>query len=114
MGGPNRGQYSVDNLVHLISVIDTSDRSVGSLFEGVILAELQAVSGRYYLPWTNGEPSQGSVWGQYLDSLASVEGPLARLDSAAGRLARSTGSTSKISFVVMIPYPDPQVGPTTF
>jgi len=114
MGGPRRGQYSVDNLEHLIAVIDPSDRAVGPLFDGVILTEFQAVSGRYFMPWTNGEPSHGSDWEQYLDSLSSAAGPLSRLDSAAGLLNRATGAGHKISIVVMVPYPDVKSGAQSF
>ncbi len=100
-GGPKRPAYSIDDLRRLISVVDSTGRSVGPLCDGVILTEYLAVSGRYYMPWTNGRPSQGSDWDQYLDSLSAPDGILTRLDSAAAR-----AGVNPVSFTVMVPYPD--------
>ena len=97
-GGPNRPAYTVDDLLHLTSVVDTAGRPVGPLCDGVILTEFHAVSGRYYMPWPNGQPSTGADWERYIDSVTSPTGVIFRLDSAAVR--------SKVSFVVMVPYPD--------
>lgn len=60
------------------------------------------MSGRYYMPWPNGHPSQGSDWELYLDSLTGPIGAVTRLDSAAASL----GPGSKVSITVMVPYPD--------
>src|SRR5436190_10669359 len=97
-GGPRRPAYTVDDLLHLTTVVDTAGRPVGPLCDGVILTEFLAVSGRYYMPWTNGQPSTGADWELYTDSVTSRTGPIMRLDSAATR--------GRVSFVVMVPYPD--------
>lgn len=99
-GGPNRPAYRVDDLLHLITVVDTNGRSVGQLCDGVIFTEFKAVSGRFYLPLPNQLASEGSDWSLYIDSLTARRGALTRLDSAAAQAA------TKISFVVMVPYPD--------
>jgi hypothetical protein len=101
-GGSNRSQYSINNLLDLIAIIDTSGRAVGPLCDGVILTEFRAVSGRYYMPWPNGQPSEGVDWEVYLDSLTAPTGILTRLDAAAGTLGRA----AKVSVTVMVPYPD--------
>ena len=100
-GGPKRPAYSVDDLRHLLSVVDTADRSVGPLCDGVILTEYQAVSGRYYMPWQNGRLADGPDWTQYVDSLVKPAGILTRLDSAVAR-----AGLKQVSFTVMVPYPD--------
>jgi hypothetical protein len=66
------------------------------------------------MPWTNAQPSNGSDWEQYLDSLSDAAGPLTRLDSAAGLVNRATGSSQKTSIVVMVPYPDERSGTQLF
>lgn len=96
-GGSNRPAYTVDDLRHLTTVVDNADRSIAPLCDGVILTEFQAVSGRYYMPWTNGQPSTGTDWELYVDSVTSRVGPIPRLDSAA---------TTETAFVIMVPYPD--------
>jgi hypothetical protein len=75
---------------------------MGPLCDGVILTEYLAVSGRYYMPWVNGPPSQGDDWDRYLDSLTAPGGILTRLDSAAAH-----AGVGPVSFTVMVPYPDP-------
>ena len=100
-GGPKRPAYTVDDLRHLLSVVDTADRSVGQLCDGVILTEYQALSGRYYMPWSNGQHATGADWDQYLDSLVAPAGILTRLDSAATR-----AGAPRVWFTVMVPYPD--------
>lgn len=100
-GGPQRPAYTVDDLRHLLSVVDTNDRSIGPLCDAVILTEFVAVSGRYYMPWVNGEPSLGVDWELYLDSLTAQAGILTRLDAAA----RAAGLNT-VSIAVMVPYPD--------
>lgn len=100
-GGPKRPAYTVDDLRHLLSVVDSADRSVGPLCDGVILTEYQALSGRYYMPWPNGQHATGADWNQYLDSLVAPAGILTRLDSAAAR-----AGAQRVSFTVMVPYPD--------
>ena len=106
-GGPKRPAYTVDDLRRLLSVVDTTGRSVGPLCDGVILTEYQAVSGRYYMPWTNGTPATGADWTQYLDSIFAAGGPLSRLDSAAARLG-------PIRVAIMVPYPHPRVDTLRF
>jgi hypothetical protein len=72
------------------------------------MTEYMTVSGRYYMPWTNGVPSTGNDWTQYLDSLFAKGGPLARVDSAAGLVAAAVGDSSRrIGLSIMVPYPDP-------
>jgi hypothetical protein len=90
----------VDDLLHLTAVVDTAGHPVGPLCDGVIFTEFKAVSGRYYMPWPNQQPSEGADWTAYIDSLAAPRGALMRLDSAAAL----TGTN--VSFVVMVPYPD--------
>ena len=101
-GGPKRPAYTVDDLRHLLSVVDSTGRSTGPLCDGVILTEYQAVSGRYYMPWTNGTPATGEDWTRYLDSIFATGGPLTRLDSAAARVG-------SVSVAIMVPYPHSQV-----
>jgi hypothetical protein len=81
--------------------VDSTDRSIGRLCDGVILTEYQSVAGRYYMPWVDGEHAHGSDWDQYLDSLTVPGGILARLDSAAARVGAPV-----VWFTVMVPYPD--------
>ena len=99
-GGPKRPAYTVDDLLRLIAVVDTDGRPVSPLCNGVIFTEFIAVSGRFYMPAPNQQPSQGADWELYLDSLTSRTGALTRLDAAAAKLG------AKISFVAMVPYPD--------
>jgi uncharacterized protein DUF4855 len=68
------------------------------------LTEFQAVSGRYYMPWTNGTPSTQADWKEYVDSLFASGSALSRLDSAASTIKRI--SSRKIAVAVMVPYPD--------
>ena len=107
-GGPKRPAYTTDDFVHLISVVDTGGRPTGWLFDAVLFTEFQAASGRYYMPWVKGTPSMGEDWAVYLDSLFAPQGPLTRLDSAAGAVAAAAGTPlRRIGIAVMIPYPDP-------
>src|SRR5579872_2598493 len=60
----------------------------GPLFTGVIVLNLQAPSGRWFVPWSSlgkGAPATGSDWKDFLDQLSAPNGVLARLDSATGR-----------------------------
>lgn len=107
-GGPKRPAYTVDDLAHLITVVDTLGNSVGPLCDGAILLEFHAVSGRYYMPVADSEPSLGSDWTLYLDSLTAPAGPLTRLDSAAARGIPADSPVPTLSFAVMVPYPDPR------
>jgi uncharacterized protein DUF4855 len=100
-GGPKRPPYVVDDLVRLLSVVDTAGRSTGRLCDGVILTEYLAVSGRYYMPWLNGQLSRGSDWELYLDSLSAPGGILTRLEAAVVR-----AEVGRITIAVMVPYPD--------
>ena len=99
-GGPKRPAYTVDDLRHLLTVVDSADRSIGRLCDGVILTEYEATSGRYYMPWATGEHAIGADWDQYLDSLTAPSGILSRLDSAAA------AQVGPVWFTVMVPYPD--------
>ncbi len=105
-GGPNRPAYTVDDLVHLTAIVDTAGNPVGPLCDGAILLEFHAVSGRYYMPFPKGEPSLGSDWMLYLDSLMASAGPLTRLDSAVAREISAKSTNRSISVAVMVPYPD--------
>jgi hypothetical protein len=107
-GGPDRPAYTVDDLVHLTAIVDTAGNPVGPLCDGAILLEFHAVSGRYYMPFSNGKPSLGSDWTLYLDSLTAPAGPLTRLDAAAAREIAAKSTNRPISIAVMVPYPDPR------
>src|SRR5205807_10624056 len=105
-GGPQRPAYSVDDLVHLLAIVDTSGRPTGRLCDGAILLEFHATSGRYYTPWVAGTPADGADWSRYLDSLFQSRGPLVRLDSASAEIGRVLGDAHyRTSVVVMVPYP---------
>ena len=114
-GGPHRPAYTVDDLVHFVAVVDTSDRPVDWLCDGVLFLEIQATSGRSYQPRPNAAPSNGSDWTAYLDSLFANEGPVARLDSAAGVVARVAGAPGRaVAVAIMVPYPDPRADTIRF
>src|SRR5437879_9701502 len=68
-GGPHRPAYSVDDFVHLIGIIDTTDRPTGWLCDGAIFDEPYGVSGRSYVRLPAGSPSDGTDWKVYLDSV---------------------------------------------
>lgn len=110
-GGPHRPAYAVQDMVRLLAVVDTSGRPSGPLCNAVILTEYEAVSGRYYMPWTNGTPASGADWSQYIDSVLSRTGPLARLDSAA---ALVPSAHQKLSVAIMVPYPNPKADTLQF
>ena len=109
-GGPNRPAFAVDDLRRLLTVVDTSGRSIGPLCTGVILTEFVAGSGRYYMPWSNGAPATGADWTQYIDSIFAPAGPLARLDSTAAL----SQSSRKLDVAIMVPYPDPKTDTLRF
>jgi hypothetical protein len=111
-GGPNRPAYTVDDLLRLLTVVDTSGRSIGPLCNAVILTEFQAVSRRYYMPWQNGTPATGPDWNQYIDSVFAPRGPLARLDSAAALAARTPARPLDVA--IMVPYPSPKADTLRF
>jgi hypothetical protein len=104
-GGPQRPAYTVNDLVRLLAVVDTSGKPVAALCSSVILTEYQAVSGRYYMPWTNGTPANATDWSLHIDSVLTPFGPLSRLDSAAAQVVRELGG--KVSVAIMVPYPHP-------
>jgi hypothetical protein len=73
------------------------------LFSGVIFLGVQnAVAGRWYAPWANkSTPTRDATledWFAYVDTLATVNGPFARLDRAAARI-----DGRSVDIVVMIP-----------
>jgi uncharacterized protein DUF4855 len=106
-GGAKRPAYTVDDLVHLLAVVDTGGRPTGWLCDGVLFLEFRAVSGRFYMPSGTTPPSSGADWTTYLDSVFAGAGPMARLDSAAGIVARASGTAGRrASVALMIPYPD--------
>src|SRR6266581_1261893 len=88
-GGPHRPAYSVDDFVHLIGIVDTTDRPTGWLCDGAIFVEPYAVSGRSYVRVPTGSPSDGTDWKVYLDSVFAPMGPIARLDSAVQVLSQA-------------------------
>lgn len=105
-GGPQRPAYSVDDLIHLLAVVDTMGRPTGWLCDGAILLEFHAVSGRYFMPWVNGTAAGGEDWSAYLDSLFQRGGPLARLDTAAAAIGPALGTAGhRVGVVIMVPYP---------
>jgi uncharacterized protein DUF4855 len=107
-GGPQRPAYTVDDLIHLIGIVDTAGRPTGRWCDGALFTEFHAVSGRYYMPWVGGTPATGPDWLTYLDSLFSPGGPVARLDSAVAKIAAATGGAGEgLSVAIMIPYADP-------
>ena len=114
-GGPNRPAYSVDDFVHLIGVVDTTDRPAGWLCDGAIFLEPFAVSGRSYLRVPGRSPSEGVDWQVYLDSVFASRGPIARFDSAVELMSQVAGSLGRpYQFAIMIPYPDQKAGTIQF
>ncbi len=111
-GGPNRPAYAVDDFVRLLTVVDTSGRSIGPLCNAVILTEFKAVSGRYYLPVGNEPPASGVDWSQYIDSVFTRTGPLARLDSASTLAPRLPAR--RLDVAIMVPYPNPKADTLRF
>ncbi len=114
-GGPNRPAYSVDDFVHLIAVVDTTDRPTGWLCDGAIFLEAYAVSGRTYVRVPAGSPSNGADWMVYLDSVFAPMGPIARLDSAVRLVSQGAGPLGRpYQLSMMIPYPDQKAGTIQF
>lgn len=111
-GGTHRPAYAVDDLLHLLAVVDTSDRPTAPLCNSVIMTEFQAVSGRFYMPWTNGTPATGADWSLYIDSVFSTTGPLARLDSAAALAPHAPDR--RLPVAIMVPYPNPKADTLRF
>src|SRR5256886_371374 len=108
-GGPKRPAYSVEDLTHLLAVVDTAGKPTGWLCSGTIFLEFRAVSGRFYMPSGNAPPSSGEDWTAYLDSVFAPGGPIARLDAAAGAIDHAVGRVGRrVDVAVMIPYPDPR------
>ena len=108
-GGPKRPAYSVEDLTHLLAVVDTAGKPTGWLCSGTIFLEFRAVSGRFYMPSGNAPPSSGEDWTAYLDSVFAPGGPIARLDAAAGAIDHVVGTVGRrVDVAVMIPYPDPR------
>ena len=73
------------------------------LFSGVIFLGVQnAQAGKWYAPWANkSTPTRDATledWFTYIDTLAAVNGPFARLDRAAARI-----DGRSVDIVVMIP-----------
>jgi len=114
-GGPHRPAYTIDDLAHLLAVIDTSDHPVGWLSDGALFLEYWTVSGRYYMTWPNGAPSTNNDWTTYLDSLFAPRGPMTRLDSAAALVGTAVGTPGKrVGVAIMVPYPDPRADTLRF
>ena len=111
-GGPKRPAYTVDDLRHLLTIVNTAGGSVGPLCDAVILTEFRAVSGRSYMPSQNAKPATAEDWTQYLDSVVVAGGPLSRLDRAA-KIASPANHKYMIDVAIMIPYPDPSMGAST-
>ena len=107
-GGPSRPAYPVDDLVHLLAVVDSTDRPIGWLCDGVILTEFQAVSGRFYMPRPNVVPATGADWELYLDSVFAKQGPLYRIDKTVDSLDRALKTSGRrLAVAITIPYPNP-------
>jgi len=114
-GGPHRPAYSVDDFVHLIGIMDTTDRPTGWLCDGAIFLEPYAVSGRSYLRVPAKPPSDGADWTVYLDSVFAPMGPIARLDSAVQLVSLAAGALGRsYQLAIMIPYPDQKAGTVQF
>jgi hypothetical protein len=114
-GGPHRPAYSVDDFVHLIGTIDTTDRPTGWLSDGAIFLELYSVSGRAYVRFPAGSPGDGADWNVYLDSVFAPMGPIARLDSAVQLMSQAAGPLGRpYQLAMMIPYPDQKAGSIQF
>lgn len=114
-GGPHRPAYTVDDLIHVLAVVDSADRVTGRLCDGVLFLEYQTVSGRNYVPVPNGIPSTDDDWTIYLDSLFALRGPVERLDSAAKLVGLGTGTPDRsVAVAVMVPYPDPRADTLRF
>jgi len=108
-------RYTVDDFVHLIAAVDSADRPVGWLSTGIIFLNLYARSGRTFTTWIGGTPAAGTDWQEYLDSLTTRPGILARLDSAV-QLVEGTVRPLPGSFrvSVMVPYPEPRADSLRF
>src|SRR5690348_14497915 len=67
-GGPKRPKYTVDDYVHMISVVDTQGVPLGWLGTGVLYLEVWASSGRAFATWAEHPWANGSDWQTYLDT----------------------------------------------
>ena len=105
-GGWPRPAYSVGDLVHLVSVVDTGGKPRSWLCTGALLLELRATSGRNYYPLPDGPPADGDDWTKYLDSVFARTGPLVHLDSAVALVDAAVGTPGRrFAIAIMIPYP---------
>ena len=114
-GGAHRPAYSVDDFVHLIAIIDTTDRPKGWLCDGAIFIEPFTVSGRSYVRFPSARQSDGVDWKVYLDSIFAPTGPIARLNSAVQVISQAAGPLGRpYQLAIMIPYPDQKAGTIQF
>ena len=114
-GGAKRPPYNIDDLLHLLAVVDTGGRPVSWLCSGTLFLEFKADSGRFYIPVGNGAPSTGHDWEVYLDSIFAPGGPIARLDSASGVMVGRVGPPDRrVELAIMVPYPDPRADTLRF
>ena len=108
-GGSQSPAYSVNDLLHLVSAVDTSGQPRSWLCTGAVLLALRATSGRNYYPLPDGAPADGDDWTKYLDSLFARGGPLVHLDSAVALIDAAVGTPGRrLAVAIMIPYPHPR------
>ncbi len=106
VGGPNRPAYSANDFRDLLTVVDTEGRHTSWLFSGVIFSELYARSRRTFTPAFPDPPATGADWSEYLDSLLSPNGAIARLDTAVSKATLAIGPLrERLPVVVTIPFP---------
>ena len=114
-GGPKRPKYTVDDYVHMISVVDTQGLPLSWLGTGVLYLEVWASSGRAFATWAEHPWANGSDWQTYLDTLFKSGANLTRLDSAVSAVSGRIGSLgSAFPVAVMIPYPDTAIDTLRF
>ncbi|HEV8574845.1 MAG TPA: DUF4855 domain-containing protein [Dehalococcoidia bacterium] len=107
--GGSRPAYSVDELVRLLSVVDSSGHPRQWLSTGVVFLHIFAPSGHLFATWVSGTRADGADWSVYLDSLFASAGALRRLDSAVAIVEAAVSPLAgALPVAVMIPYPDPR------
>ena len=111
-GGDRRPiHYSVDDCLRLVAGVDSAGRPTRWLSTGAILLARFPKGGRTFTSWTpaGAVPAIGQDWQDYLDSMVTPNGPLARLDSAVQETEAALGPLSGgYDVAIMTPYPDPR------
>ena len=110
-GDRRRLHYAVDDCLRLVAGVDSAGHPTRWLSTGAILLARFPKGGRTFTSWTpaGAVPAIGQDWQDYLDSMVTPNGPLARLDSAVRLTEAALGPLSGgYDVAIMTPYPDPR------